>query len=222
METARENLLGKSIAELEQVFVGLGQKPYHGRQLFKWLYRTRQYDFSLMTDLTKDLRSTLAERFAFALPEIATEQTSADGTRKFLFRLADGNPVETVLIPDGDRKTVCISSQSGCALGCRFCATGTMGLLRHLTAGEIIGQLIVLRDRFGERAFSNVVFMGMGEPLQNFRPLLTALEIMSDPLGLQIAAKKITVSTSGITPKIRKLADSGLKPRLALSLHAAT
>ncbi len=202
--------------------VSLGQAKYKGRQMFNWLYRVRQHDFHLMTDLTKELRRHLDDQYEFLLPEPEKEALSDDGTRKFLFRLHDGHPIETVLIPDGDRNTVCISVQAGCALGCRFCATGTLGLLRDLTGGEIVGQLLFLRERFGENAFSNVVMMGMGEPLHNFQNVVDAVRIISDPSGLAHAVKRITVSTSGVTPKIKKLADTGLKVRLALSLHAAT
>ncbi|MBD3333659.1 23S rRNA (adenine(2503)-C(2))-methyltransferase RlmN, partial [candidate division GN15 bacterium] len=142
---------------------------------------------------------------------------------KFLFRLHDGHPIEAVLIPDDDspRKALCISSQAGCALGCKFCATGTLGLLRDLTPGEIVGQMMYLRDRFGGDAFTNVVMMGMGEPLMNFNNVVTALRIASDSLGMGHPARKITISTSGVSPKIKKLADTGLKTRLAISLHAA-
>jgi 23S rRNA (adenine2503-C2)-methyltransferase len=220
--TAKENLLGYTLPQLQAVMAGLGEKPFRGKQLYKWLYNTRQYDFSLMTDFTKELRSRLADRYHFDPLHLERSVKSTDGTEKFLFRLPDGKPVETVLIPDDTRKTLCVSSQSGCALACRFCATGTMGLLRNLTVGEIVGQVIFVRDTYGDDAFSNVVFMGMGEPLNNFENVVAAVRIMSDPSGLAMSARKVTVSTSGVTPKIKKLADSGLKVRLALSLHAAT
>jgi 23S rRNA (adenine2503-C2)-methyltransferase len=220
----KQNLLGFTQPQLENLMVDLGEKPFRGRQLFKWLYNSRQFDFAEMTDFTKELRTRLAEKYHVEPLKLTQEKVSRDGTRKYLFSLPDGRPVESVLIPDddSDRVTLCISSQSGCALACKFCATGTMGLLRNLTVGEIIGQLVFLRERFGDEAFTNVVFMGMGEPLNNYDNLLEAIRIMSNPNGLKISAKKITVSTSGITPKIKKLADSGLKVRLALSLHAAT
>ncbi len=220
--TAKENLLGYTLPQLQAVMAGLGEKPFRGKQLFKWLYNTRQYDFSLMTDFTKELRARLADQYHFDPLQLERSVKSKDGTEKFLFRLPDGKPVETVLIPDDRRRTLCVSSQSGCALGCTFCATGTMGLLRNLTVGEIVGQVIFVRDQRGDDAFSNVVFMGMGEPLNNYDNVIESVRIMSHPSGLAMAARKVTVSTSGITPKIKKLADSGLKCRLALSLHAAT
>lgn len=216
------NLLGYTKPQLEDLMQSLGQKPYKGRQMFNWLYRVRQRDFHLMTDLTKEVRAQLDERYEFTVMEPEVESVSRDGTRKFLFRLRDGHPIETVIIPDDDRSTVCISVQAGCALACRFCATGTLGLLRDLTPGEIVGQLIYIRERFGENAFTNVVMMGMGEPLNNFNNVVDAIRITTDPMGLAFAGRRITVSTSGVTPKIRKLADSGVKARLALSLHAAT
>lgn len=218
----KTNLLGYTQRQLEDLFVQFGEQPYRGKQLFKWLYNNRLFEFDLMTDLSKDLRQKLSENYELRGLTLNQKRKSFDGPEKFLFRLDDGNPVESVLIPDGERNTACISSQSGCALACRFCATGTMGLLRDLTVGEIIGQLVYLRELYGNHVFSNVVFMGMGEPLNNYQNLLEALKIMSSPLGLGIAAKRITVSTSGVTPKIRKLADSGTKVPLALSLHAAT
>lgn len=218
----RQNLLGYTLPQLEQAMQALGEKPYRGRQLHKWLYLVRQYDFDLMTDFTRNLRTRLADRYQVEPLQLEYSARSKDGTEKFLFKLHDGRPVETVLIPDDDRRTLCISSQSGCPLACSFCATGTLGLLRDLTAGEIVGQLMFVRDKYGDDAFSNVVFMGMGEPLQNYDTVLEAICIMTNPLGLKISARRITISTSGITPKIKKLADSGSKARLALSLHAAT
>ena len=221
---SRTNLIGYTRDQLEALFGSLGQKPFRGRQLYKWIYQVRQNDFNAMTDLTKALREQLAASYTIDPLELDFHAKSNDGTEKFLFRLHDGHPLETVLIPDRDRErsTVCISSQAGCALACRFCATGTMGLIRDLTVGEIVGQLMYLRDRYGNDCFTNVVFMGMGEPLNNYRNVLEAMNIMTDIHGLSMGAKRITVSTSGVTPKIRKLADSGLKVRLALSLHAAT
>ena len=220
---AKQNLLGYTRQQLEDMMVSLGNKPYRGRQLFKWLYADRQYDFQLMTDLTKEMRRRLEDAYEFRGLKVAQTQVSADGTKKFLFELDDAQPLETVLIPDEDaRKTVCVSSQVGCALKCGFCATGTMGFMRNLSAGEIVGQLIYIRDQFGSDAFSNIVFMGMGEPMLNYENLIDSIRIISAPSGLGISAKKVTVSTSGVSPKIKKLADSGLKARLAVSLHAAT
>ncbi|MBD3404469.1 23S rRNA (adenine(2503)-C(2))-methyltransferase RlmN [candidate division GN15 bacterium] len=220
----KENLLGYTRPQLESMFAEMGEKPFRGRQLYKWIYQVRQNDFAAMTDLSRPLRDRLAERFVIEPLQLDHRARSEDGTEKFLFRLADNHPVETVLIPDTEREraTVCISSQAGCALACRFCATGTMGLIRDLTVGEIVGQLLYLRHLYGNDCFSNVVFMGMGEPLNNYQNVVDSLQIMLDELGLGLGAKRITVSTSGVTPKIRKLADTGLKVRLALSLHAAT
>jgi len=218
----KENLIGYTSQQLQKLLKGLGDKPYRGKQLFKWLYRNRQYDFNLMTDFSKDLRKRLDDAYCFCDLNLEKLQVSQDGTRKFLFRLEDGLPLETVLIPDKDkRSTVCISSQVGCALGCLFCATGTMGLKRNLSVGEIVGQLIYLRNNFGENVFSHIVFMGMGEPLLNFDNVVEAIKIISDDIGLAVSRKKITVSTSGISPKIKKLADIDLKVKLAISLNAA-
>ncbi|UCC44699.1 MAG: 23S rRNA (adenine(2503)-C(2))-methyltransferase RlmN [Candidatus Zixiibacteriota bacterium] len=216
------NLMGLTLAQLENAMTDLGEKPYRGRQLYKWLYHSRLYDFSRMTDFSKDLRARLDQQFDVRGLQLTKREKSEDGTERFLFCLEDGLPVETVLIPDESRRTVCLSSQSGCALGCRYCATGSLGLLRNLTVGEIIGQLVFLRDLYGQDCFTNVVFMGMGEPLNNYDNLLKSIPIITDSAGLMIGAKKITVSTCGITPMIRKLAGAGLKTKLALSLNAAT
>lgn len=220
----KQNLLGYTIEQFEELMVSLGEKPYRGRQLFKWLYGTRQYDFNLMSNLSNQIKSILTEKYEFRTPKMVKSQKSSDGTEKFLFQMDDGSPVETVLIPDdnSDRKTVCISSQVGCALACGFCATGTMGLMKDLSVGEILGQLIYLREKFGDDAFSNVVMMGMGEPLLNFDNVCKMVKVATASTGMAFSAKKITISTSGISPKIKKLADSGLKARLAVSLHAAT
>lgn len=217
-----QNILGNNLAQLTEIMTAIGEQPYRGRQLFKWLYNHRLRDFDQMTDLSLSLRQQLKTRYEIDYLTLADKQESQDGTVKMLFKLSDGSPLESVLIPEADRNTVCISSQVGCALACKFCATGTMGLIRDLTVGEIIGQLLVIRDQFGNDSFTNVVFMGMGEPFNNYRAVLDSLSIMTDSLGLGIGAKRITVSTSGVTPKIRKFADSGSKARLALSLHAAT
>ena len=222
MSMKKINIMGYTQPQLEELMLTLGQKAYKGGQVYNWLYKVRQYDFNKMTDLTKEVRQRLDKDYVFDLLELEKELVSQDGTRKFLFRLSNGNPVETVLIPGGDRTTACISVQSGCALGCRFCATGSMGLLCDLTPGEIVGQLLGLRERFGSDVFTNVVMMGMGEPLLNLDNVLKALDIITDETGLCVGARKVTISTSGINPGIRKLADLGLKSRLALSLHAAT
>ena len=221
---ARTNLIGYTAPQLERLMSDLGEQTYRGRQVFKWLYKTRQYDFDLMSDLTKKLREDLSRDYEFTVPTAEKTLVSKDGTRKFLFRLHDGHAIETVLIPgeDNDRRTVCVSSQAGCALGCRFCATGAMGFSRDLTVGEIVGQLLYLRDELGEDAFTNIVFMGMGEPLLNYDNVIRAIGIVSDPAGMSHAAKKVTISTAGIVPAIRKLADDGCKARLAVSLNAAT
>ncbi|MFH1372934.1 MAG: 23S rRNA (adenine(2503)-C(2))-methyltransferase RlmN [bacterium] len=219
----KENLLGYSVDQMEELMASWGEKRFKGRQLFKWLYHVRQYDFNLMSDLSRDLRRRLDEKYTFYCPEPEHRAVSSDGTRKLLFSLHDGHPIETVLIPDeSGRRTVCISLQAGCGLGCRFCATGTMGLLRDLTVGEIVGQLISVLQLDGDQAFTNVVMMGMGEPLLNFNNMAAAVRIIRDEIGLNHSARKITVSTVGIPAGIRRLADSGLKTRLAVSLHAAT
>ena len=174
------------------------------------------------TDLSKELRQLLDQAYYFEGLTLERSDQSVDGTEKFLFRLDDGQFVESVLIPDeSGRQTVCVSSQVGCALGCKFCATGTMGLGRDLTVGEIVGQLIFMRDQYGENAFTNIVLMGMGEPLLNLENVVSAIGIISSPDGLGVAAKKVSISTAGVAPGIRRLADMKLKSMLAVSLNAA-
>ncbi len=216
----RTNLLGHTVTDLEKIMLELGESKYKGRQLFKWLYHLDQTDFSRMTDLSIPLRSRLSEQYDFRGPEAVDIAISEDGTEKYLLELADGALIETVLIPDGDKRTICISTQTGCALGCRFCATGKLGRGRNLTTGEILGQLLFARRRYGEEAFKNIVFMGMGEPLLNYDNLCRAVDIISSSIGFMVSARRVTVSTIGIIPGIYKLADSKLKVNLAISLHA--
>ncbi len=222
MSSVLPSLIGFDLASLTDLLRERGEPAYRARQLYAWLYKRGVESFDEMTDFSKALRAWLTSSYSTALLPVDQHARSADGTEKWLFRLPDGHPVETVLIPDGDRQTVCVSSQAGCALACRFCATGTMGLLRNLTVGEILAQLVHIRRLYGPDAFTNIVFMGMGEPLHNFDNLVASLRIITDPEAMAIGKRRVTVSTSGVTPKIRKLADSGVNVRFALSLHAAT
>jgi 23S rRNA (adenine2503-C2)-methyltransferase len=205
------------------------QRPYRAKQIADWIYEKRVNSFEEMTDLPQDLRSRLADEFAFGNIETVRVLGSEDTTRKFLFRLGDGNLIESVLIPaspslygsTSDRRTICVSTQVGCAYGCKFCASGLDGFSRNLDASEIVQQLIAVEKASGER-IDNVVFMGMGEPLANFANVVRAIRIINAPWGLEIGARHITVSTSGLAPQIRKLADEPLQSRLAISLHGAT
>jgi 23S rRNA (adenine2503-C2)-methyltransferase len=222
--TDKTNVCGLSRSGFESLMVELGQKPYRGRQIYKWIYKNRAFDFDHMSDLGKELRAILQDRCYISLPKISAREKAGDGTEKFLFELDDRNVIESVLIPDEEsgRTTLCISSQSGCALGCKFCATGYFGFRRDLTVGEIVGQVLVVRELYGDEAFENIVFMGMGEPLLNYDNVMAAIAIMTDSLGLMLGAKRITISTSGVIAGIKKLTASGSKVNLALSLHAAS
>jgi 23S rRNA (adenine2503-C2)-methyltransferase len=208
---------------------GLGEPGYRSRQIADWLYKKRVESFEEMTDLPHELRGRLANLFGFDRVEVVRVLGSRDTTRKFLFRLGDGNLIESVLIPaspalygqKSDRRTICISTQVGCAYGCKFCASGLEGFSRNLRANEIINQIIAV-ERESVDKIDNVVFMGMGEPLANFNDVLRAIRIINAPWGLSIGARRITVSTSGLAPQIRKLADEPLQIRLAVSLHGAT
>ncbi len=232
-------LIGLSRAELASRLAELGvperQLRMRVRQLWSWLYVRGATDFAAMTDIAKELRVELAKSFTLARPKIVTEQVSLDGTRKWLLRLADGKEVETVYIPEEDRGTLCISSQVGCTLTCSFCHTGTQRLVRNLTAGEIVGQIMLARDRIGdwpgatapdprglpssERKITNVVLMGMGEPLYNFDNVRDACAIAADGEGLSISKRRITLSTSGVVPEIPRWGEEA-GTMLAISLHA--
>lgn len=216
------DLLGSTISDLENLMQELGEPKFKGRQLFKWLYNARETDFGEMTNLSRELRHKLSERFVFGKLVVDRISQSSDGTEKILFALSDGLFIEAVRIPDKLKSTACISCQVGCPLACKFCATGHMGFRRNLTPGEIVGQLLYMREKYDSKAFDNIVFMGMGEPLLNYENLIRSIGIISSEIGLSQSAKKITVSTVGIVPQIYMLADSGLKVNLAISLHAAT
>lgn len=218
-----KNLYGKSRQALAEIVSELSDKAFHARQLYSWIYARAETDFSRMSNLPRPLRTALSERYCIALPRVEMRQTSRDGTVKYLLRLEDGKAVEAVYIPEKARITLCISSQIGCPLGCTFCLTAKMGLVRNLTAGEIAGQVAVLA---GEHHLApngyNLVFMGMGEPLNNYDQVLAAFHLLIDPEALGIAAKHLTLSTAGVVPGIRRLARENPRPRLAVSLSATT
>jgi 23S rRNA (adenine2503-C2)-methyltransferase len=222
----RKNLVGLDRDELTAELASMGAPPFRARQLWHWIYHRGAVEFPAMTTLAKDFRARLAERFAIERPTIATGQRSVDGTRKWLLRFADGQEVETVHIPEEDRGTLCVSSQVGCTLTCRFCHTGTQRLVRNLSAAEILGQLMLARDQLGEwpappdgRLISNIVMMGMGEPLYNYDNVSKALKIVMDGEGLSISKRRITLSTAGVVPMIRRCG-AELNVNLAISLHA--
>ena len=218
------NLLGLDRLALQDYFASLGEKAFHARQVLQWVYQRGVTDFSEMTDLRLSLRQTLSECAVIDLPEVARVQRSEDGTRKWLFRLADGNCIETVFIPEEDRGTLCISSQAGCMLTCSFCATARQGFSRNLSASEIIGQLLLAdqllkSDGSGVRPVSNVVMMGMGEPLLNYDSVVSAMRLMLDDLSFGLSRRRVTLSTAGVVPAIDKLAED-CPVSLAVSLHA--
>jgi len=215
----RVNVYGMGMEELAGFVKELGEPAYRARQLMEWLYQRGVSDFDAMTNLPKTLRQTLAERAYVQGATVAHVQVSGDGTRKYLLRVNDGDTVEAVLIPEGARLTACLSSQIGCGIGCRFCATALMGLIRNLAPGEIAGQLAAIQQEAGVRV-TNVVMMGMGEPLANYASVMRALRLMNHPLGFGLGARRLTISTAGIVPRIRDLAREDLQVGLAVSLHA--
>jgi len=221
------NLIGLSRAELAAEMAAIGEKPFRAKQLWHWMYHRGATSFAAMTDLSKTLRAKLEQTHCVARPGVAREQTSVDGTRKWLVQYSDGQKAETVFIPDEDRGAVCVSSQVGCTLTCRFCHTGTQRLVRNLTPAEIVGQFMLARDSYGEwptptderRLLSNIVLMGMGEPLYNFDNVATAMKIIMADDGIALGKRRITLSTSGVVPEIRRCG-AELGVNLAISLHA--
>jgi 23S rRNA (adenine2503-C2)-methyltransferase len=217
-----KNLYGMTKEELEELMLNLGYKEYSGRQIFQWMYQKNVFEFEKMTNLSKKLRAELEENFEIVLSRILEEKVSADQTIKYLFQLEDGEYIESVKIPDDPRLTLCLSSQVGCPLGCRFCKTAQIGFKRNLEVGEIIAQLALIQNRLkpGER-ITNLVFMGMGEPFLNYNNGKSAVEIIMSVLGFGIGHSKITLSTAGVVPGIYRMTDDGLKVRLAVSLNSA-
>ncbi len=227
---ARPNLIGLSRADMAAALAEMGEPRFRADQLFQWVYNRGVTDFDAMTNMAKPLRAALAVRFTIIRPTVARDLDSIDGTHKWLIRLDDGNEVETVHIPEEDRGTLCVSSQVGCTLSCKFCHTGTQRLVRNLGPGEIVGQIMLARDHLGEwptaeqrtiyeRQLSNIVMMGMGEPLYNYDNVAAALKIVMDGEGIAISRRRITLSTAGVVPMIRRCGEE-LGVGLAVSLHA--
>jgi len=221
----RTNLLGLDLQGLEAFFVELDEKPFRARQLLQWIHQYRVVDFAEMTNLSKTLRQKLQDAAEVKPPEVQHEYISKDGTRKWIIKLSCGNSIETVFIPEDGRGTLCVSSQVGCALACTFCSTAQQGFNRNLTASEIIGQLWLANEALGKgpkgnRVVTNVVMMGMGEPLANYNNVISAMNLMRDDLAYGISWRRVTLSTSGMVPMIDKLRED-CHVSLAVSLHAA-
>ena len=223
MVSAPLNLAELDLVELEAALVARGQERFRGRQVFAWIYRRGVTDVAGMTDLPKDLRGSLSHDCTIGTPVLASRERSSDGTEKFLLRLADGAHIESVFIPDTPAMTFCISTQVGCAMACAFCLTGKMGLVRNLTAGEIVGQVRVLAHALDlqDKPF-NIVLMGMGEPLHNYDAVMKAMRILANEHGFALPPRRVTLSTVGLLPALEKLGREPLMPNLAISLHAPT
>jgi 23S rRNA (adenine2503-C2)-methyltransferase len=227
-EPARINLVGLTRIELAEELTSIGAEKFRAQQLWQWIYNRGATDFEAMTSLSKKFRASLAERYIVARPEVTRELASTDGTRKWLLKFPDGQEVESVHIPEDDRGTLCVSSQVGCTLTCKFCHTGTQKLVRNLSPAEIVGQVMTARDKLGEwpspaedRQLTNIVMMGMGEPLYNYENVAKSLKIVMDNEGLALSRRKITLSTAGVVPMIEKCG-AELGVNLAVSLHAVT
>ncbi|MFA5096328.1 MAG: 23S rRNA (adenine(2503)-C(2))-methyltransferase RlmN [Candidatus Omnitrophota bacterium] len=209
-----------TLQELEGKLVTFGAKPYHARQIFSWIYKKAVLDFGLMSDLPQGLREELKENFSVTGAQIVKKALAGDGTQKLLFKLQDGNFVEAVIIPAEGRVTGCVSTQVGCKFGCRFCASGITGYKRDLSASEMLDEALQLKKGALPLKLTHLVFMGTGEPLDNYAEVLKAVKIINSPSGFNIGARRITISTSGLIPGIRRLASEGLQVELAVSLHA--
>ncbi|MCC6573194.1 MAG: 23S rRNA (adenine(2503)-C(2))-methyltransferase RlmN [Planctomycetes bacterium] len=224
--SVKPSLIGMNPDELGKAVTSAGGKPFVARQLAQWLYKKRESDFAAMTNLPKALREKLAQNYSLITSSVVTSEDSGEGTIKLGIRLQDGLIIEAVLMREEDRLTACISTQAGCAMGCRFCASGLLGLKRHLTPGEILEQFFhiaaILKKESPDAWLTNVVVMGMGEPLHNFDGLMNALAVLNAEWGFHFGARRITVSTVGLPDKIRDLANQGFQFNLAVSLHATT
>lgn len=220
METIKQNFYNLTLPELEVVVAEHGHKAFRARQLFQWVYAHNVTDVEQMTNLSKDFKQDIPKIFNFEMPELLTEKVSTDGTRKYLFSVGPGLSFETVMIPAGDRNTLCVSSEVGCNMACKFCFTAKQKLKKRLSASEIVGQFLKVQSLLPEgMKLSNIVFMGMGEPLDNPEGVFSSIKILTSELGINLSRKKITVSTSGLVDKIPLVTDSGT--RLAVSLNGA-
>src|SRR6476469_971756 len=223
--TGLKNIRSLSLEELQQYFETLGEKKFRARQVYEWIWQKQAQSFESMTNLSKELRAKLASNFSFPALKVDATQYSADGTVKSRFRTTEGHLVEGVLIPTESRYTACVSSQIGCSLSCKFCATGYMERKRNLDFDEIYDEVVLLNqqsEKIYNKKLSNIVFMGMGEPLLNYKNVLKAIERITSPDGLGMSPRRITVSTAGVAKMIRQLGDDEVRFKLALSLHAAT
>jgi len=224
--SARVNLLGKSTEELRDFLQALGEPAYRAAQIYHALYAERRFDFGAMSNLPAALRERLSREAAIALPQVVRRYHSTDGTVRYVLAIGEGKPanIETVFMPEENRQTICISTQAGCAVDCRFCLTATLGLVRNLTGGEIVGQVLVALDdnRAALKPRTNIVLMGQGEPLLNYDAVMAALRILLDPKGVAIAPSHAALSTSGIVPGIERLAREKVRPNLAISLNASS
>ena len=214
-----KNIKDYNLNELKEEFIKLGEKAYRAEQVFKWLYVDKISSFDDMTNLSKELRENLKKEFSMHNFEILKKQESSDGTKKYLFDILDGNAIETVLMEYHHGKSICVSTQVGCKMGCKFCASTGIKFARNLTSGEIVEQILAV-ERDENIKISNVVFMGIGEPLDNFENVVNAIAILNNQKGLNIGARHISISTSGLVPKIYELADKNLQCTLSISLHA--
>ena len=216
-----KNIKDYNLEELKEEFVKLGEKPFRAEQVFKWIYEANITSFDEMTNISLELREKLKKEFSLCIYKIARKQESNDGTKKYLFDILDGNMIETVLMSYHHGYSLCVSSQVGCKMGCKFCASTGIKFIRNLTSGEIVEQLLAV-ERDENIKISNVVFMGIGEPLDNYENVINAVKIINNPKGINIGARHISISTSGLVPKIYKLADENLQSTLSISLHATT
>ncbi|GAB4331967.1 MAG: bifunctional tRNA (adenosine(37)-C2)-methyltransferase TrmG/ribosomal RNA large subunit methyltransferase RlmN [Calditrichia bacterium] len=220
-EIQARSLVGQTLEQIKAQLSEWGEPSYRAEQIYKWVHRQNVDSFEEMTNIPKALRQKLEDHNSLKTLTLVKKESARDGTVKFLWKLYDGRHIESVWIPEKKRNTLCVSSQVGCSLGCDFCATGTMGLIRNLTPGEIVEQVLQVQKHTGN-SLTNVVFMGMGEPFLNYGRVIQACQILNDPLGVAISARKITISTSGVTPKIYQFADEQHPYKLAISLHAPT
>ena len=214
-----KNIKDYNLEELKQELSLIGEKPFRAEQIFKWLYEAKVKDFDEMTNLSIELRNKLKENYTVCNFNILKKQESSDGTKKYLFDVLDGNAIETVLMQYHHGKTICVSSQIGCKMGCKFCASTGIKFIRNLSSGEIVEQVLAVEQDIGER-ISNIVFMGIGEPLDNYKNVINAIKIINNPKGLNIGTRHISLSTSGIVPKIYDLANENIQCTLSISLHA--